>query len=213
MNDVVLYGFPQSTYVRTARLVLEEKGVAYELSDLEFASDAHRALHPFVKVPILHHGPVTLWETSAISHYVDEAFAGPQLRPADAVGRAQVEQWISAVLDYIYDGMARTVVYQRLAVPSRGGEPDEVLIRETLPEVERQLDLVEGRLAAAEFMVGDDLSLADLFLLPILFYLGLTPEGGRLLASRPGCSAWFERLAARPSFAATLPPAPAEAAE
>ncbi len=105
------------------------------------------------------------------------------------------------------------MVYQRLVVPSRGGESDETLIAEAMPKVEHQLDVVEGRLAGAGFMVGDELSLADLFVLPILFYLERTPEGGKLLANSPGCSAWLERLAARPSFAATQPSPPAQAAE
>ncbi|MEE8248170.1 MAG: glutathione S-transferase N-terminal domain-containing protein, partial [Alphaproteobacteria bacterium] len=45
MTEVVIYGFPQSTYVRTARLVCEEKGVAYDLAPVEFGSPEHLELH------------------------------------------------------------------------------------------------------------------------------------------------------------------------
>ena len=44
MTEIVLYGFPQSTYVRTARLACEEKGVAHVLESIEFGGAAHRRL-------------------------------------------------------------------------------------------------------------------------------------------------------------------------
>ena len=63
MSDVIVYGFAPSTYVRTARLALEEKGVAHELSPVEFGSDAHLMLHPFARIPAFAHGDVRLYET------------------------------------------------------------------------------------------------------------------------------------------------------
>lgn len=67
MTDVVIYGFAQSSYVRTTRLVCEEKGVAYELAPVEFGSPAHLELHPFGKIPAFRHGDLVLHETSAIA--------------------------------------------------------------------------------------------------------------------------------------------------
>ena len=78
MTDVVVFGFPRSTYVHIVRLVLAHKGISYEFRDLEpdMGSAVHLALHPFDRVPILRHGGFTLYETSAIATYVDEAFEG-----------------------------------------------------------------------------------------------------------------------------------------
>ena len=56
MTDVKLYGFPQSTYVRTARLACEEKGVAYEIVPSQPDSSENLAVHPFGKVPAMSHG-------------------------------------------------------------------------------------------------------------------------------------------------------------
>ncbi len=51
MAEVQIYGFPPSTYTRTALLVLEEKGVDYEIVPLAFGSDELRAVNPFGKIP------------------------------------------------------------------------------------------------------------------------------------------------------------------
>src|SRR6185295_11803643 len=85
MADVVVFGFPRSTYVHIVRLVLAHKQVPYEFRDLEpdMGSAVHLALHPFDRVPILRHGGFTLYETSAIVTYVDEAFEGVALQPKD----------------------------------------------------------------------------------------------------------------------------------
>jgi glutathione S-transferase len=69
MPGVTVYGFPRSTFVQIARLVLEHKNVPYEFRDLEpeMGTRTHLALHPFDRVPILQHGDFTLYETSAIA--------------------------------------------------------------------------------------------------------------------------------------------------
>ncbi len=209
MSDVIVYGFAPSTYVRTARLALEEKGVAYALRPIEFGSDEHLRLHPFARMPAFAHGDVRLYETSAITRYVDEAFDGPALQPGEVRARARMNQWISAVNDYCYADMARALVWERLVVPSRGGEPDEAKIAEALPRIEIQLDAIERELGdGGAYLAGGGPTLADLFLAPIMAYVRVTPEGPALLASRPGVGRWLDAMSARPSFAATEPPVP-----
>src|SRR5437667_12768595 len=115
MTDVAVLGFPRSTYVHIVRLVLAQKGVAHSFRDLEpeMGSAAHLALHPFNRVPILQHGDFTLYETSAIAAYVDEAFDGPALQPKDARPRARMNQWISAVNSYYYPYMIHPLSHER----------------------------------------------------------------------------------------------------
>jgi glutathione S-transferase len=124
MTDIIIYGIVQSSYVRTVRLACEEKGVSYEVQPIEFGSPEHLALHPFGKVPSARHGDVTMYETSAIVRYIDAAFDGPALQPADLLARTRMEQWISATIDYFYQDMIRELVFPRLVAPSRGAEPD-----------------------------------------------------------------------------------------
>ena len=136
MADVVLHGFPPSTYVRTARLVAEEKGVPYTIAGLEFGSDAHRAVHPFLKMPAMTHGKVHLFETFAIARYFDESFDGPALQPSDPVGRAVMTQWVSAFIDYMYGTIVRGLIMPRLVYPQRGQPVDEDAVRENLPNID-----------------------------------------------------------------------------
>lgn len=79
MPDIEIHGFAQSTYVRTARMVCVEKGASHELVSLDFRSDPHRALHPFLRMQIIRCGDVLLLETLAIASYLDDTIGGPTL--------------------------------------------------------------------------------------------------------------------------------------
>ena len=208
MTKVILHGFAPSSYVRTARMALEHKGVDYELVPLEFGSDAHKAIHPFVKMPAMQHGDVTLFESSAICHYVDQAFEGTSLTPADATGAAEMEQWISAVNDYFYGPFIQDFVIQRLVAPTRGQEPDEERIAAALPIVRERIDIIEQHLGGRSWLAGDMFTLADCFLAPIFFYAGISPEGGELFAGKSNIAAWKARVGDLDCFRNTMPPQP-----
>src|SRR5436309_3046168 len=115
MSEVTLFGFPRSTYVQIAGLVLTHKDVPYRFHDLEseMGGPSHLALHPFDRVPILRHGDFTLYETAAITSYVDDAFDGPKLTPTNPQRRARMSQWISAINGYYYPYMIYHVSHER----------------------------------------------------------------------------------------------------
>jgi glutathione S-transferase len=207
MTDVVVYGPKLSTYVRTVRMVCAEKGVPCQVDEVDFRSEAYRALHPFNKIPAFRHGDLTLYESGAIARYIDRAFPGPALQPADVVAAARQDQWVSAISDYLYQVMIRELVWQRLVVPMQGGKPDEQIIATALPKLAYQLSVVEQTLSAHPYLAGEAVSLADLTLFPILSYVRATPEGQNALKSVPGVLAWLTRMASRPSAAATDPSA------
>lgn len=214
MADVTIYGAPQSTYVRTARMACEEKGVDYDLEVVDIAADDYRAIHPFAKMPGFRHGDVQLYETPAIGFYIDTTFDGPALQPSDTLGMARMIQWISATCDYGYQALIREVVIPRVLLPMRGQTPDEDAIKAALPRVETFLKTADAQLKESGYLAGDKLSIADLMLVPCVFYLSMLPEGKALLPKYGAVGAWLERMMARPSFAATMPPAPEqEAAE
>src|SRR6202048_4956413 len=98
MPEVTLFGFPRSVYVQMAGIVLTHKEVPYAFHDLETEINppSPLALHPFERVPALQHGDFVVYETAAIVGYVDDAFDGPKLTPADPRQRANMSQWISA---------------------------------------------------------------------------------------------------------------------
>ena len=88
MPNPTLYGAAYSVYVRAVRMALAEKGVAYTLVPVDvFApggpSAEYLARQPFGKIPAFEHDGFRLYEAGAITRYVDEAFDGPPLQPAD----------------------------------------------------------------------------------------------------------------------------------
>ncbi|MCE2510000.1 MAG: glutathione S-transferase family protein [Alphaproteobacteria bacterium] len=208
MTTVTIFGFPQSTYVRTVRMTCEEKGVPYVLEPVEWGAPSHRARHPFLRIPAFQHDGFTLYESLAIARYVDRAFAGPPLQPQEPKEAGRMDQWISAIGDYFYQTMIRELVFPRLVAPSRGQAPDEAVIAKAVPKAEGLLAATDATLAEDAYLAGPMVTLADLYLVPILFWLSKTPEGAPLLDAAPAVSRWYAAMEQRPSFAATLPPAP-----
>ncbi len=129
-GDVTLFGAAYSVYVRIVRLTLEEKGVPYRLVEVDvFAKDGPTADYlerqPFGHIPAFEHDGFRLFETAAITRYIDEAFDGPTLMPQDAKMRARVNQ-ITGLLDsYAYRAMVWDVFVERVDLPQEGGVSDE----------------------------------------------------------------------------------------
>ena len=92
-DPVHLHGYRYSVYNRVARLALLSKNVKHETIEVNpFAelSEAYLMLHPFGRVPVLTHGAFKLFETSAITRYVDRAFKGRSLQPEGAAALARL---------------------------------------------------------------------------------------------------------------------------
>jgi glutathione S-transferase len=208
MTELVIYGIPQSTYVRTARMACIEKGVPHTLEPLAPRSEALLKLHPFGRVPVLRHGDFMLYETSAIMRYVDEAFDGPALSPKEPRQRARMEQWISTINSYFYDAMIRRLVLAYYFPQTPDGKPDRAVIDGVAGEVRRQLQLLDDALGEGPFLFGATPSLADLLLAPILTYVYQTPEGGAMMKELRNVPRAGGAMQGRKSFQETAPPAP-----
>ncbi len=214
MSDIALLGLGISVYTRIARLALEEKGVPYRLEEVDVFADGgppadYLELNPFGTIPCLRHGDFTLYETAAITRYVDREFAGPRLQPEAAQALARMDQVIGVLDSYGYRPMVWDVFVERVALPAEGGRSDEAKIAGALPVARRvlqQLDLWRGERA---FLAGDELTLADLHCYPMLYYFGEAPEGRAMLAEFPRLQAWMETMRGRRSVQMT--PYPAEA--
>ena len=111
-DPVHLHGYRYSVYNRIARLVLLSKKVEYQTIEVNpFAelSEAYLMLHPFGRVPVLTHGVFKLFETSAITRYIDRAFEGRSLQPEGAAALARMDQVIAVIDAYAYRPMVRQV--------------------------------------------------------------------------------------------------------
>lgn len=194
MSDVTLYGLPLSTYVRTAMMVLAAKKVPYTFQPVDFRTDEYKQMHPFSKMPTLRHNEFLLYEVLAIGSYVDDMFEGLQLQPSDPVAKAKMFQWISITNDYLYETLVRRCIHERVVKPMRGMDPNEQIISDAQPQMAHHMDVVEAALSNAPYFAGEKLSLADLFVAPILAYFEITPEGEHILADLPATKAWLDRM-------------------
>ena len=123
-----------------------------------------------------------------------------------------MEQWISAINAYMDKTMTRSYIIERLAPMVLQRPSDEAAIAAVLPEIERQLGLVEAALAEHGHLAGDGISLADLLLAPILSYLKRLPDTAPLVSGHAQVARWLASMEARPSMVATDPQADLESA-
>ena len=211
MSEFVLHGHPASPFVRSACLGFEEKGVPYRIAPIEVSDmrgEAHLKLHPFGRVPILQHGDYRLYETQAILRYADALVPNPSLQPTEPKTIGRMNQIIGINDWYLFPMVARVIVFHRVVGPLLlGAAPDEAAIAAAVPDARLCLRELNRLLGDRSFLAGEQLTLADLMLAPQLYYLAGTPEGGSILKDTP-LLAWLERMNARPSMKATLPPMP-----
>lgn len=206
MSRVTLFGASYSVYVRIVRLALAEVGVPYDLIEVDiFAKDGvpadHCDPHPFRRIPAFEHDGFRLFETDAIVGYVLDRFGDHGLLPSDAQDRARMRQIMRIMDNYGYRALIWGL-YVEETERNRAGvlQPDE------LERARKYLTVLEG-LAGPAFLVGLHLTLADLWVLPMLIYLKLAPSGATMLRDVPKLSAWLERMQNRRSVQATRFPA------
>jgi glutathione S-transferase len=204
MGKPVVYGADYSVYVRIVRLTLEEKGIDYELVPVDIFAEGgapawYGERHPFGRIPAFEHDGFRLFETSAIARYVDEGFAGPSLQPTDARARATMNQTVGLLDSYAYRAMVWDVAVERLDKQA----PDETLIANGLRQAATVLRVLTSLKPMGPWLLGDQLTLADLHAAPIIGYFVKVTEGQNLLAAFPDIQDWWGRIAERPSFALT----------
>jgi glutathione S-transferase len=207
MAGITLYGFDGSTYVRTVRMLLAEKGAQYQQVPVhvlkgEPRQPEHLARHPFGKVPVLDHDGVRIIETSAIAPYLDEVLPGPSFTPDNPKDRARMRMAIGIVDAYGYGALVGVAAYH-LFPDFIGGRNEDA----------RQKALAGSRLVLEELMklrgndpyiAGARPSLGDFYLAPICFYVALTPDAQELFAV-DGFAPWWDRIQGLPSYRATAP--------
>ena len=205
MPELELIGAAPSNYVWTCRIALAEKGVPYRHNEARPHTPEVDAIHPFGKIPVMRHGAVTLCESRAICGYIDNAFDGPKLAPADCAKAAQVEQWVSIVNTHIDPLWVRQYLRAHFFPKTPDGSPERDTIEAALPKMEQQFATMERAVAKTGHLVGDTFTVADMNFIPILFYMGKKPESSALLQRMPGLQGYVERHMARKSVQESAP--------
>jgi glutathione S-transferase len=208
---VTLHGYRCSVYLRIVRMTMLEKGVAWSHVEVDpFAEPVppdYLSLNPFGRVPTLDHDGFVLYETTAITRYVDEMFAGMSLQPNTPRERARMNQIIAIADSYGYWPMVRQVFSQSVFNAARRA-PDEAVIAEGLARSRRVLAALESLAGGGGFLVGGRLTLADLHLGAMVAYFTAADEGASTVGDYPKLAAWWAVFKNRKSLAETDPGLP-----
>ena len=196
-----------SPYVRKVTACLALKGLAYEIDPITpfFGGDEFDRLSPLRRIPVLVHGDLVLCDSTVICAWLDEAYPGHPLLPADPADRARA-RWLEEYADTrLGDVFIWGLFYQQVVHPNVWGEPgDAARIEKTLAEdAPAALDYLEGQLPAAGWLFGE-IGLADIAVASFFrnaAYARFAPDPARW----PVTAAFVERALAHPCFKATYP--------
>jgi len=202
-----LYGFDASTYVRTVRMLLNEKGAAYDQVPVnvlagEPRQPEHLKRHPFGKVPVLDHDGMRIIETSAISRYLNEVLPGKSLIPDSVKDRARMDMGLAVVDSYGYGALVGVAAYHLF--PDFVGGKNEDMRKDCIQKSRLVLTELMKLRGKDDWIAGKQASLADFYLAPICFYVGLTEDAAKVF-DVPGFKDWWTRVQALPSYKATEP--------
>lgn len=193
-----------STFVRSVRLYCEEKRLAYSYGmslrgqPITWRGEAHRAYHPFGKVPVLFHGDRHVFETNAICRYLDAVFPERAHLPEDLAARTEIDQWSSTLATSVDQHLVRNYLLL-VAGPAPVARLDPSMLAEAESNVESTLELLDAQLGERSFFCGKRYSVADALLTPMLDYLCRLPRPSDWLAPWPRLGDYLDRMQARPS--------------
>jgi glutathione S-transferase len=202
----ILHGASVSPFVRKVRVVLAEKGIAYDQTQLIPVPKTPElmALNPLGKVPIYQEGDFTLPDSSAIVAYLERAHPSPSVFPRDAkdFGRAVFLE------EYADTKLVETVgpiFFERFVKPNLFRErTDEAVVQQKLTEdLPPVLDWLESQVSGEVGVVGGRFSIADIALCSPLCNLRL---GGESVDAKrwPKLARYVDAVTAHPSVASVL---------
>jgi glutathione S-transferase len=202
-----LYSGPLSLYSRKVEIALAEKGLPFEREMVPFSqAEGYHPKHPAVlaanpkgQVPVLIDGDLTLFDSTLIFEYLEEAYPTPPLFPTDPKARARC-RLLELSADDVLMAPVRLLMY-RSEPPSPDAERQrarEAEGRRGEAAILEHYRRLEGALAGKPYLCAD-FSVADIAMfMAVLFALRLK---GPRLANHPALAAWHARVGARPAVA------------
>jgi RNA polymerase-associated protein len=191
---MTLYSGTACPFSQRCRIVLYEKGMDFEIKDVDPTEKADEiaAMNPYSQVPILVERDLTLYESNIINEYIDERFPHPQLMPADPVMRARARLFLHNferdLFSHLYDIVHGT---------PKVAEKARMIVRDNLTQIAPIFN-------KQKYMLGDDYSMLDVAIAPLLWRLDY--YGIQLPKQATPLLKYAERLFTRPAFIEALTP-------
>ena len=206
---LVFYYGSGSPYAWKVWLALEHKRIAYDFRLLSFDREDTRspeflAVNPRGKVPAIVDDGFALWESAAITEFLDDRYPDRPLLPKDPKGRATARRMAADADGYLAPavaGLFKVTLYNKGPDDTAAIAAAQAVLVEELARVDRQI--------AGDFLLGA-LSIADFAVFPHVRILRRVDErqprnglGDRIPA---GIAAWMKRIEALPYYDKTVPP-------
>ena len=191
---LTFYSFPLSGHAHRVALMLSLLDVPHRKVDVDLRGGEQKrppflALNAFGQVPVIDDGGVVVADSTAILVYLAKRYGGQAWLPEDPAGAAAVQRWLSAASGPLASGPAAA----RL-VTLFGAAYD---VDSTLARAHALLKVMDGELAARDFLAGTTPTIADV---ACYAYVAHAPEGNVSLEAYPHVRAWLGRIESLPRF-------------
>lgn len=193
---MILYSGTTCPFSQKCRFVLFEKWMDFEIKDIDIYNKPNEisVMNPYGQVPILIERDLILYESNIINEYIDERFPHPQLMPADPIMRARVRLFLYNFEKELFSN-----------IPLLENRNDDKSTIEARNIVKNSLTQLAPILLKNKFMLGDDFSMLDIAIAPLLWRLD--HYGIVLPKSAAPLQKYAERIFSRPAYIECLTPA------
>ena len=195
---MVLYSGTTCPFSQRCRFVLFEKGMDFEIRDVDLFNKPEdvNVMNPYGQVPILVERDLILYESNIINEYIDERFPHPQLMPGDPVARARVSLFLF--------NFEKELFVHVSTLESRASRANEKAMEKARTAIRDRLTQLVPIFTKNRFMLGDDFSMLDVSIAPLLWRLD--HYGIDLPKSAAPLAKYAERIFQRPAYIEALTP-------
>jgi glutathione S-transferase len=202
-----LYSGPLSLFSRKVEIALYEKGLAFERIGVAFSQTKGYApkhpdvlaLNPKGQVPVLVDGDLSLYDSTVIIEYLEDAYPEPALYPMDPPERARC-RLLDVFADEVMLAPLRFLMHRTEPKPDdmERWEAKELKAREAEPALAGHFATLDRQLQDKDYLCGG-FSAADIAVFMTVFWTRRL--AGPSLRGHENLAAWYARLSTRPAFA------------
>ena len=196
---MVLYSGTTCPFSHRCRFVLFEKGMDFEIRDVDLYNKPEdiSIMNPYGQVPILVERDLILYESNIINEYIDERFPHPQLMPADPVMRARARLFLFNFERELF------IHVQQIERRDHNKDTGKMMDRARM-QIRDRLTQLTPIFVKNKFMLGDEFSMLDVAMAPLLWRLD------HYSIEMPKTAAplmkYAERIFSRPAYIEALTP-------
>lgn len=198
-----LYQFPLCPFSRKVRLLLSEKGIAYDLirENPWEQRDEFQNLNPALRTPVIHNPErqITIVDSRAICEYFEETVDKAPMINGTATNRAEIRRLIALFDENFFADVTHPLLEERMKKRLVYRQsPDSRILREAMRMANLHLDYIDYLIDHRPWLAGATMSLADLAAaaqISVADYLG-----GIDWSQHEQARGWYSVFKSRPSF-------------